>query len=43
MIEYFTIGNHLYIRTTSEGLSDDVLLGTLDEFSKVELQIMGIK
>ena len=39
---YFTIGNHIYARTTSEGLYDDVLIGTVDEFSKSELHIMGI-
>jgi hypothetical protein len=41
-VEYFAIGNHIYTRTTSEGMYDDMLIGTRDEFSKGELHILGI-
>ena len=42
MIDYFTIGDHVYLRETSEGLSTDTLMGTLNEFSEVELQMMRL-
>ena len=42
MIDYFTIGNHIYLRETSEGLYQDTLMGTRSEFSESELHIMGI-
>tara|TARA_R110000787_G_scaffold128491_6_gene240206 strand:+ start:1036 stop:1188 length:153 start_codon:yes stop_codon:yes gene_type:complete len=42
-MDYFTIGNHIYLRTTSEGLYNDELIGIFDDFSPFELSEMGIK
>tara|TARA_R110000772_G_scaffold48017_3_gene109495 strand:- start:3645 stop:3803 length:159 start_codon:yes stop_codon:yes gene_type:complete len=41
-MEYFTIGNHIYLRTTSEGLYTDELIGIWEEFSKFELSSFGL-